>query len=231
LKRLYREVGVRSEDAGFVVSLDGRPVRTPAKAALVLPTAALARAVADEWEAQGDEIDPHSMPMMRLGYTAIDMVRPRRARVVEALAAYGETELVCHRAPKPRELAARQEAAWAPLLDWLDETYGVRLRLTAGIAPMTQDRSALERLRDVVAGRDDWALTALNAAVTAAGSVVIGLALADGRIGPAAAFDASQIDETFQIERWGEDVEAAARRRGLAADLEAAARFHALSRS
>lgn len=204
--------------------LDARPLRTPGGAEMLLP-AALATAVAAEWEAQSDEIRPQTMPLMRLASTAIDRVAAHRQGVVDEIAGYAATDLVCYRAKHPPELAARQHAVWQPLMDWARLRFDAPLLVTTGILPRPQPAEALASLRTAVEALDLLRLTALHAAVTAAGSLVIGLALLEGRLGAREAWEASQLDETFQIERWGEDAEAAGRRAALRRDLEDARRF------
>jgi chaperone required for assembly of F1-ATPase len=230
MKRAYKEVAVAAVEGGFAVTLDGRPVRTPGRKPLVAPSAALAEAIAAEWRAQGDRVDPHRMPQTRLASTALDLVPGRRPAVVDEIAAYAGTDLLCYRADAPAELRTRQDAAWQPLLDWAAERYGATLLVTAGVVPRPQPAAALAALRRAVEAQDDLALVALHAATAAAGSLIVGLALLEGRLDAAAAFDLSQLDESFQIEKWGEDAEAARRRRALRADLAEAAQFHQLRR-
>ena len=231
MKRFYKRAGTAAAAGGFAVVLDDRPVRTPAKAGLVLPNRPLAEAIAAEWRLQGERIEPATMPLMRLASTAIDRVAPQRDSVIDAVAAYAGTDLVCFRADGPAELAARQEAAWRPLLDWLDRRYGARLEVTAGIVPVPQGTAALDRLRAAVAAFDDFRLTALQTATAAAGSLAIGLALVEGELDARAAFAVSQVDEAFQLEQWGDDAEAAKGRAALASELDAAARMIDLLRA
>jgi chaperone required for assembly of F1-ATPase len=223
MKRVWNKVAI----TGAGVTLDGRPVRTPGRRALELPTPSLTDAVAREWDAmaKGEDVDPNAMPMTQLASTALDRVTPQREDIIASLLRYAETDLVCYRADDPPELAQRQRASWQPLLDWLDRRYGVRLRVAEGVIPAPQDPAMLERLTDIVRGFDDWRLTALQAATAATGSIVVALALVAGRIGAAQAFAVAELDESFQIERWGEDPIARARREGVAADLDAARRF------
>lgn len=225
MKRFYKQVETAEEAGGYTVILDGRPIRTPAKAALLLPSPGLAEAVAAEWREQAETVQPAEMPIMRLASTAIDRVAARREEVVDTVAAFGGSDLLCYRAEGPAELAARQATAWQPLLDWLAERHGVALSVTAGIVHVQQSVESLAALRSIVAGYDDFALTALHTATAASGSLVVGLALVDGRLGPDEAFQAGQVDEAYQAEKWGEDAEAAKARRVLAAEIEAAARF------
>lgn len=227
-RRVYRNVAVESADDGFVPALDGRRVRTPADAPLVVPSRALAEAIAAEWDAQEKTVRPETMPMAGLAVTAIDRIAPAREAWVAKLAAYAGTDLVCYRVADPDTLAARQAAAWQPLLAWAEETFGARLAVTTGILPVPQPEDAVARLAAAAAEADDFALAAVTRATQACGSLVIGLALTRGRLDPETAFEASFVDDDFQIERWGADPEAVARRESLRADVEAAARFLAL---
>jgi chaperone required for assembly of F1-ATPase len=224
MKRVWNKVETVE---GSGVTLDGRPVRTPGRRALELPTPALTQAIASEWDAmaKGEEVDPQAMPLTQLASTALDRIAPQREQIIDTLLRYAETDLVCYRASDPPELAQRQRASWQPLLDWLDRRYGVRLQVAEGIIHAPQDPAMLERLAEIVRSFDDWRLTALQAATAATGSLVVALALVAGRIGPAQAFAVAELDESFQIERWGEDPIARARREGVAADLDAARRF------
>lgn len=231
MKRFYKEASAAPAEGGFVIRLDGRPVRTPKKAELVLPTAALADAIAGEWSAQGERIVPASMPLCRLANTAIDWVRPERERISALLAGYGETDVVCYLAPEPEELAARQAAAWRPLLDWATRRYDARLRITRALQPALQDPAALTALRRALEGYDDMALMSVHDLVTISGSLVIGLALAEGAIDLERAWAAALAEELFQAERWGEDEEAASRRARLKSELGAALRFLDLLRA
>jgi chaperone required for assembly of F1-ATPase len=188
----------------------------------------LAAAIAEEWQSQGDELRPHTMPLMRLASTAIDLVAKRHADVVAEIAAYAGTDLLCYRADQPPELAARQQAIWQPLLDWATLRYDAPLAVTAGIVPVTQPATTLHALAAAVAAYEPMRLVALHAITTATGSLIIALALLEGEIDADAAFAAAQLDETFLIERWGEDYEAADRRAALKSDIATAARFAAL---
>lgn len=225
-KRFYKRAAVAAlEDGGFGVALDGRPVRTPARAVLSVPTEALAQAIAAEWDAQEDEIRPLSMPTMRLAATAIDRVGRERDAVVEQIAAYGGSDLLCYRAEAPRELADRQEETWQPLLDWLAEAHGAALAVTAGVTHVAQPPEALAALKAAVTAMDDCRIAAVSQLTASCGSLALALAAAAGRIGAAEAVAASQLDEVWQAEKWGEDKEARQRRRALAAEIESAVRF------
>ena len=231
MKRFYKTVGLETVDGGWEVRLDGRSVRSPAKAALVFRSEPLARAVAEEWERQGDEINPHSMPLMQLASTAVDVVGKNRESIVDGVAKYAETDLLCYRAEHPRELADRQARAWQPLLDWATLRYDAPLHVCAGLMPKPQPEDALRALRNAVDAQDDWMLSALQSATAACGSLIVALALVEERIDAAEAFATSQVDETYQIEQWGEDPEATKRREALRLDIEAARRFVDLLRS
>ena len=231
MKRFYKKVAASPvEGANYEVHLDGRPVRTPMRHALQLPGAALARAVADEWDAQGEEIDVETMPMTRIAATAIDRVRHDRDVYTDQIAAYAETDLLCYRAPSPSGLVVLQSKAWQPLLDWSREIYGAVLKATEGLSPIEQDRDALARLRKALDDHDEFVLAAVSVATAASGSLVLALALAQQRIDAREAYDASQLDESYQNQKWGVDPEAQQRRNVLKADLEASATFLALLR-
>ncbi len=229
-KRFYAQASWAAVPPGFRVLLDGKAIKTPAKAEMALPNQALAEAIAAEWQAQGEEVEVRSLVLTGLAWTAIDRVAPGRERVVEELAGYGAHDLVCYHAETPADLAARQREQWQPLLDWAARSLDAPLAVTSGVVSIEQPPETLAALRRAVAARDDFELTALSAAASAAGSLVIGLALVAGRIDAAAAFEAAQLDESYQIERWGEDPEAARRRAAIKADIETAARFLALLR-
>ncbi len=228
MKRVYREVTTRAVPGGWGVVLDGRPMRTPAKNELIVPTEVLAATIAAEWDAQQDEIRPATMPLTRLAATAIDRTTNQREQIIVETANYAGTDLVCYRADHPPELIVRQQAVWDPLVEWAMQRYDAALAVTSGIIPTRQSAEALNAFAGAVAAQDDFHLTALHTLTATCGSLVIALALFEGRLDAEAAFAVSQLDETFQIEAWGEDAEAAARRRALADDIAAAACFVAL---
>ena len=207
-KRFWSAVSVVEEDGGFGIRLDDRPVRTPAKAPLRLPTRALAEAVAGEWSIQTDIVDPAAMPMTRMANSAVDKVTPQRAEVVRHLAAYGETDLVCYRAEVPEALKHRQAEAWDPWLDWLDERFGVRLRAVEGVIPSKQDPAALAALEAELRCFSPFELSAFHDLVSLPGSLVLALAVTSGGADPAAIWEQSRVDELWQIEQWGADEEA-----------------------
>jgi chaperone required for assembly of F1-ATPase len=230
MKRRYTEAGIVAAGDLFAIALDGKTIRTPAKRDLVVPTRALAAAIAAEWQAQGDEVKPHTMPLTRLASTAIDLVAQRREQVVEEIVAYAGSDLLCYRAEQPPELIAREHAAWQPLVDWATLRYDAPLIVTSGILPVRQLPETMRAFAAAVEEYDHLLLTALHAITTVAGSLVIALAVLDGRIDAAEAFAAAQLDETFEIEKWGEDEEQSERRAALRDDIAAAAQFAALLR-
>jgi chaperone required for assembly of F1-ATPase len=228
MKRLYKTATAKLLEGGHGVMLDDRRLLTPAKLPLVVPGLTLAEAIAEEWRAQQDQLRPHTMPLMRLASTAIDLVAKCHDEFVAEIAAYAATDLLCYRADRPPELAARQHVVWQPLLDWATLRYDAPLTVTAGIVPVTQPTTTLRALARAVAAYEPMRLIALHAVATASGSLIIALASMAGALDAAAAFAAAQLDETFQIERWGEDYEAADRRAALKLDITNAARFAAL---
>jgi chaperone required for assembly of F1-ATPase len=228
MKRLYQKVAPVERAGGHGITLDGRPLKTPAKRDLIVPNRVLATAIAQEWNNQEKKVRPNTMPLTRLATITIDRVATQRQDIIRQTANYAGTDLVCYWATQPRTLAARQQAVWQPLIDWAVLRYDAPLAVTAGVIPKSQSAASLRRFAAVVAEQDNFALTALCVATAAAGSLVIGLALIEGQLNAREAFAASQLDESFQIEGWGEDPEQAERRRALAGDLEAAAQFIAL---
>lgn len=229
-RRFWTEARAVPAPDGHAVHLDGRPVRTPAKAALILPTRALAEAIAAEWQRQGDQIDPNTMPFTRAANAAIDKVAPQQAEVVRLIADYGDSDLVCYRAEGPAILAARQAEAWDPLLDWSESVLGARLAPVVGLVHVPQAAPALDRLRAHVAALDLWSLTALSDLVSLSGSLVIGLAALHDLQLPEALWRLSRIDETWQAEQWGSDEEAQQIAARKESDFLHAKRFHDLSR-
>ena len=209
-KRFWTETTVTEVDGGFSVLLDGRVLKTPAKADLILPTRALAEHVAAEWDAQDGEIDPLSMPFTRTANAALDKVAVQRAEVAEMLAAYGDSDLLCYRADYPAELAARQAAEWDPYLDWAAETLGSRLKPVLGVMHTPQDAAALEALSARTHALDPFKLAAFHDLVAMSGSLVLGFAVALGKDDAESVWEVSRLDERWQEESWGEDEEATA---------------------
>ncbi|MSP68336.1 MAG: ATPase [Alphaproteobacteria bacterium] len=228
-RRFYQTVDVTPVAGTFGVRLDGRLVKTPGKRALALPTMPLAEAVAVEWRAQGDTIEPGSMPLTRFANTAIDRVHDDPARVHDEALRFAGGDLVCYRVPDPPELAARQQAHWQPVADWLVGAFGVELQVTQELTAVTQSATAIARLRAAVAALDAFALVALHAIATATGSLALALAALGGRLDAAATAAAAHVEETWQEERWGADREAAERRAALVQEIAAAIRFARLA--
>ncbi len=222
-KRFYKEAGYEAADGGFALTLDGRPAKTPEGNPLVLVSERLARAVAREWADQDGDIRAEAMPITGLACTVIDRVKNGRPAIIDHTIKYAETDLLCYRAEEPRELKRHQQAQWQPLLDWAAKTLKVRLVVTEGIVPKAQPPAALEKLRRAVEALDDLQLTAVAAATQASGSLIIGLALVHGHITTEEAAAASQLDETWQNEKWGEDPEQAERQEVLKKEIGAAA--------
>jgi chaperone required for assembly of F1-ATPase len=207
VKRFYKDVGVGENNA---ILLDDRRIKTPKGAPFILPTRELAETIAEEWRAQVDEIKPDTMPLSKLAYAAIDGAS-ERAAIAEQAAAYAKSDLLCYRAEGPDDLVIRQARQWGPILDWLAETHGARLKLATGIGFVDQPPDALARLSARVGQLNPFALVALHTATSITGSLALGLALLDARLTAREAFALSQLDETFQSEKWGQDAEAQAR--------------------
>jgi chaperone required for assembly of F1-ATPase len=231
MKRFYRKAEPVQRAGGYGITLDGKPIKTPGKRDLVVPNEALAAAIAEEWNAQEGVVRAATMPLMRLATTTVDRVATQRDAIIRQTANYAATDLVCYRATHPPALAARQHALWQPLIDWAVLHYDAPLSVTTGVIPTQQSAASLRAFAGAVAEQDDFAVTALHVATAACGSLVIGLALIEGHLDAEGAFALSQLDESFQIEAWGEDAEQAERRRALAADIQAAARFISLLRA
>jgi chaperone required for assembly of F1-ATPase len=200
-------------------------VKTPAKNPLLAPSEALAQAIVAEWKAQGEKIDPRTMPITGLANAAIDRVAPDQAAFASALAAYGETDLLCYRAEGPSSLIARQREQWDPLLAWARRRFDVDFEIVEGIIHRAQPARTLEQLAKASAARDAFQLAALSPVVTISGSLVIALALAEGAIDLDTAWAASSLDEIWQAEQWGEDAEAAERMENRRRDFAAAYLF------
>jgi len=228
--KFYKSVDTAKEARGFVVRLDGRPIKTPARNPMTLPTAKLAEAIAEEWRAQSDALDPLTMPLTRLAYAAIDVAPMHRKRLADEILGYGKSDLLCYRAEAPKALAARQNEAWNPLLDWAAERFNARLKTGTGIGYVEQPTDSRVAFAAAVEPRDDFTLTALHGATSLTGSLVLGLALIEGRLAAADAFALSRLDETFQSEAWGKDAEAEARAARLGEELAAMERFLNLAR-
>ena len=221
-KRFWQKARVEPCAGGFTVRLDARPVRTPAKAALVVPSLTMASAIAAEWQAQQGVVKPETMPVTRSANAALDKIAPQFAEVAGLIAAYGASDLLCYRATGPAGLVARQAAAWDPMLAWVAEALVAPLAVTTGVTPITQPAASLARLTAKVHACTPVELAALHDLVMISGSLVLGLAVTHGHADARTIWQLSRIDEDWQIEQWGQDHEA-----GESAALRRAALIHA----
>lgn len=234
MKRFWDSASIDLTDGGFAILLDGKPMHLPGGGVLRVREAPLAHAIAAEWQAagggKGGEMSFADTPLTRLAGTALLRIAPDPAPTVDAIARYAESDLLCYRAEAPEVLVQRQMRAWQPWLDWAALTYDAPLRISTGVAYVKQHRDSIGALRRAVAALDIPAVAALGVAVPALGSLVLGLALAAGELDAPQAHALGALDELFQAEAWGEDADAVARRRAVAADIELAARFLQLTR-
>lgn len=225
MKRFWKDVTVEWEEGGWSIRLDERPVRTPARAALVVPTQALAEGVADEWRDVSGEIDPRAMPLTGLANAAIDRVAPAREAFAAGLAKYADADLACYRAEGPRALTALQEQEWDKLLGWARRRYDVDFACTSGLLHVAQPAATIERLGHAVATLDPFHLAGLSPLVTIGGSLVAALAVLEKAMRAERAWDAVSVDERWQLEQWGADADAEAALESRRRDFFAAARF------
>lgn len=234
MKRFWDTAAVGITETGYQILLDGRPMRLPSGAPLVVAAPRLAEAIAAEWQTaggeKGGEMTFKDTPLTRLAGTAIERIAADPATTIDGIARYGESDLLCYRAESPQALVQRQHLLWAPWLDWAAVTFDAPLRVTAGIGYVKQHHDAIAALRRAVAALDLDALAGLGIAVPALGSLVLGLALAAGEMDAETAFTLGALDELFQAEQWGEDYEAADRRKGMRADIVLAERYIKLTR-
>ena len=235
MKRFWETVTIDSSSSGYAVLLDGRPMHLPGGTLLHVAGEALARAIAEEWQGaggggKGGEMSFADTPLTCLAGTAQQRIAPDPAPTVDAIARYAESDLLCYRAETPEDLVAHQTREWQPWLDWVALTYDAPLRVARGIGYIKQHRDSVAALRRAVAGLDVAALAALGVAVPALGSLVLGLALAEGQLDAATAHSLGALDELYQAQAWGEDAEAVARRSAIAADIAHATRFLQLTR-
>jgi chaperone required for assembly of F1-ATPase len=208
VKRFWTDVTVEPDESGWAILLDGRPLKTPARAALAVPTQALAEAIAEEWRSVGETVDPRAMPLTGLANAAIDRVAPDRQAFAQGLARYAEADLACYRVEGPRELVAQQELSWDPLLAWARRRYDVEFATTCGLMHVAQPGATVERLSHAIAALDAFQLAGLSPLVTVGGSLVAGLAVIEKAIGADEAWKAVSIDEQWQLDQWGADAEA-----------------------
>lgn len=225
MKRFYEKVSVEPQDGGYGVHLDGRVVKTPAKRPALSPTKAMAEAVAAEWMAQGDKVNPASMPLGKLLYTALDKVACRRDEVITELVGYAKADMLCYPCDFPADLVQKQKELWLPLLTWVREQHDLGFITTTSIAHIDQEEALLEKLRKILEKLDSFRLTAFHNVTGLCSSVCIGLNVLGNNISIEQAWAAAQLDEDFQIEKWGEDDEAKLRTTNMKTDLDAAALF------
>jgi chaperone required for assembly of F1-ATPase len=225
VKRFWKDVSVEREGEGWAIKLDGRPVKTPARATLVAPAEALAQAIVEEWRSVEGEIEPRKMPLTGLANAAIDRVAPERQAFAGGLARYAEADLACYRAEGPRALIERQEEQWDRLLGWARRRYDVDFTTTSGVMHVAQPAATVERLSHAVAALDPFRLAGLSPLVTIGGSLVAALAVLEKAITPDQAWEAVSVDEQWQLEQWGSDAEAEAALEIRRRDFMAAAKF------
>lgn len=225
MKRFWKEVALDAGPSGWSITLDGRPLKTPARETLVVITHLLGDAIAEEWRACGEEIDPRQMPMTGLANAAVDHIAPAPHVFRDELARYAEADLLCYRAEHPPKLVAAQLAEWDPLLEWARHRFDVAFRITAGIIHVPQPPATIARLAAALAPADPFQLAALSPIVTIGGSLVTALALFEGAIDLDTAWSAVSLDDRWQIDQWGADDEAVAALANRRQDFAAAARF------
>lgn len=224
-KRFWKETAVEPRDGGFAVTLDGRGIRTPGKTPLIVPAQALATGIAAEWAAQEEAVRPDTMPLTRAANSTLDKVLPQRSAVVEMLADYGGTDLLCYRAEGPESLVREQNQHWEPHLVWATESLNAPLLRIVGLIPHPQPESSLQVLRDATDALDPFVLTAFHDFVTLPGSLILGFALLEGRIDAAEAIRLSELDALWQEQFWGADDEAIANRTRKVTALQEACSF------
>jgi chaperone required for assembly of F1-ATPase len=225
VKRFWKAVSVVPEGEGWAIGLDGRSVRTPARAPLVVPTEGLADAIAEEWRSVGETVDPRAMRLTGLANAAIDRVAPERQAFAAGLARYGEADLACYRSDWPPDLVSRQAESWDELLAWGRRRYDVDFATTSGVLHVPQAPATVERLAQAVAELDSFRLAGLSPLVTIGGSLVAALAVLEKAITPEEAWDAVSIDDRWQLDQWGADEEALTMLKNRQRDFMAAARF------
>ena len=228
VKRFWTTAGVEETEGGFSILLDKTPIKTPAKAQIIVPTRALAEKIAEEWNAQGEMVDPLTMPHTRMTNSAIDKVRAQFDEVVEHLAYYAEADHLCYRADGPEELVGRQNAAWNPLLGWAAECLNARLNTGTGILYVPQPSESLSNLRDRISAMSPFSLAALHDLITISGSFVAALAVIYGHKTAEDIWEICQIDEIWQIEQWGPDDLAEAASTQKKHDFSLAANYYSL---
>ena len=225
MRRFYKKVEKVKDNDGWTILLDGKSIKTPARQTLFLPTIALAENIVLEWEEQGLEIDPLTMPLTGYAYSAIDRSQPMKNQLIEQICAYAQSDVLCYRVEKPIDLAERQEAEWQPVLDWLSVSRGIDLRVTSGINQVEQEPVVLELVKSNVSSFDQYQLTGLHAVTISSGSVVLALALIDKFIDFEKMMELSSLEELYQMEKWGRDIETIQRHEALRQEIYNAGRF------
>lgn len=225
MKRFWKDASAVLQDGGWEIALDGRPVRTPTRAPLRVDSRSLADAMAAEWQAQGDSIDPATMPLTGIANAAIDLASSDPVAFAEPIAAYAESELFCYRDDRDAAFQAEQAAAWNPLLAWAEARYGIEFALTQGVLPIDQPAATVAALRGAVLAQDPFRLAPLTVLVTIGGSLVAGLALVEETFDAADLWQAVSLDELYQERRWGADRDAQKARAHKEAEWHNAARF------
>ncbi len=224
-KRFYKAVRIRGEQPPFAILADKRCIKTPMKADLAVPVLPLAKALAKEWDAQLEVIDPASMPLTRLCNTAIDRVGAQPARIVQEIVDFAASDLVCYRADGPEGLVRRQKDAWDPLLQFVSRKFDAELVSVVGLVHRAQPVATLQAVSDFLNEQDPFVLTAIHNMTTLTGSCVIALAVYDGVLSGGKAWSAAHVDEDWQIKHWGEDAEAGMRRAANKREFDAALQF------
>lgn len=227
-KRFYKQAQAEPVEGGYRIALDGKPVHTPRAAPLVIPSAALAQAIAAEWQAQGERLDPETMPLTRMANSGLDLVRGREEAVIDEIVSYAASDLLCYRAEGPEGLIALQREHWDPVLAWAAQELGTPFHLAEGVMHVAQPEASLAALRDTFAGFSPLALAALHNLTTLSGSALLALAHARGQMSAEQAWRAAHVDEDWQVSQWGADAEATARRERRWRDFDAASRLLAL---
>lgn len=228
MKRFYKNTSVVEADGSFTVALDGKPIKTPAGKVMALPNARLAKAIADEWQAQGDTIVVSTMPLMQLAATSLDHAPLERPQMLERLLAYAGTDLLCHFVEEPQRLRELQDRLFTPALAWLHRRYDIDLHTTTELMAVDQRASAKERLGLALGALNDWALMGVQTAALASGSIVLALGMQEKEFTAADVFEAAEVESTYQIEKWGTDMELVKRRNGIEFELNAVERWFKL---
>lgn len=228
MKRFWKQVATRRDDDGWGLELDGRPLKTPARVALRVPTAALAGAIADEWRGSAEQVNPREMPLTGLANAAVDQIAPDQQAFATGLAKYAEADLACYRAEGPATLVARQEEHWDALLAWARRRFDLDFQTTNGLMHVQQPQATIDRLGHAVHALDAFQLAGLSPLVTIGGSLIAALAVVEGAMTVEKAWDAISIDERWQLEQWGSDAEAELALENRRRDFFAAARFEDL---